>query len=384
MEPKIVFDGIFFQIANSGIARVWRTLFQEWSESFLLHGAVIIDRGKTCPRFDSYIYEDLPKYQFSASAKDAFTLEEICQKHNADLFISTYFTTPISIPSVMMIYDMIPEKFDFDMNLSGWQEKTLAIHHARGFICISHNTAKDLKRFYPQIPESSILVSHLGVNRKVFYPRSQPEITAIRNKYGIEKDYYLFVGSRSQEKGYKNAKLFFDSLPLVQNKNFSVVCVGGQPYLEEYIESSTKDINIHLHQVDDEELSILYSDAIALVYPSLYEGFGLPIIEAMACGCPVITTKEGSIPEASGDAAYTISGSDRVEMAEAIARVRESKIRARLIDRGLKQAAKFNWKKTANTIYDALVKTNEFKTQSRQPEIAECWQQYRRVLQQIQ
>lgn len=384
MEPKIVIDGIFFQIANSGIARVWNSILKEWDRCFLLEGAVIIDRNKTCPRFDSFVYEDMRKYNFATTAKDVFAVEEICQKHQADLFISTYYTMPISTPSLMMVHDMIPEKFDFDMSIRGWHEKTMAIYYANGFICVSHNTAKDLREFYPQIPESSIMVAHNGVDRKVFYQRSQLEKERIRNKYGIKSDYYLFVGSRSQIKGYKNARLFFDSLSLVDNKDFAIVCIGGNSELEDYIKPFTSEIDIHLHSVDDEELSIFYSDAIALVYPSLYEGFGLPIIEAMACGCPVITTREGSIPEASGEAAYSISGKDPLEMAQAIVNIRKPEIREDLIAKGLVQAAKFTWKKTANNIYDAIMTINDLKAESKQPEIAQYWHQYRQLLKQIQ
>lgn len=384
MEPKVVIDAIFFQIAKSGIARVWEALFREWSESFLLYEAVIIDRDKTCPRFEGFTYEDLPKYNFSATAKDSFAVEEICLKHQADLFISTYYSMPISIPSLMMVHDLIPERFDFDMSIRGWREKTMAIHHASGFICVSHNTAKDLQEFYPEIPASSIIVAHNGVDKKIFFPRSPEAIEKVRNQYGIEKDYYLFVGSRSQIKGYKNARLFFDSLAELANKDFSIVCVGGNPELEDYIKPHTKEIDIHLHRFEDEELSTLYSDAIALVYPSLYEGFGLPVIEAMACGCPVITTREGSIPEAAGEAAYSVSGKNISEMAEAIVKIRQPAIRKELIAKGFEQAAKFSWKKTANTIYDAIVSTSQFKTEVQQLEITKHWYQYRQLLQQIQ
>ena len=384
MEPKIVFDAVFFQFANSGIARVWKSIFKEWSKSSLLQGAVILDRLNSCPRFDGFVYEDFPAYDFDQSAENSFLLESICKKYNAHLFFSNYYTTPISIPSLMMVYDMIPEKFDFDFNLRGWREKNLAIRHANAFICISENTAKDLLELYPEIPSSSAIVAHCGVDREVFYQRSRDEINSFRSRYNIQGDYYLFVGDRSQTKGYKNSQLFFNSLSQLEQTNFAIVCVGGNPELEEYIKPFTDKIDIHLVNLSDEELSICYSDAIALVYPSLYEGFGLPIIEAMACGTPVITTREGSIPEAAGNAAYYISGKDEAEMAEAIIKIRNPQIRKELVEKGFKQASQFSWEKMAAITYNAICKFGEFKTQCRQSNIIQHWRQYRRVLKKLQ
>ena len=384
MEPKVVIDGIFFQIANSGIARVWRSIFREWHESFLLEGAVIIDRDKTCPRFDSFVYEDMPRYDFVHTSNDTFAIEEICQKHNADIFLSTYYTTPISIPSLMLVHDMIPEKFGFDMSIRGWREKDITIRHASGFLTVSHNSAKDLLELYPEIPANSVTVSNCGVDSEVFHPHSQDKVSALREKYNIRGEYYLFVGSRSQMKGYKNARLFFDSLSLVEKKDFSIVCVGGQSELEDYIKVFTSEIDIHLHYVSDEELSVLYSDAIALVYPSLYEGFGLPIVEAMACGCPVITTQAGSIPEAAGGAAYSITGLDKAEMAEAIIKIRQPEIRRDLIEKGFAHASNFSWRKMANIMYDSILKLYQYKDRYQQPEHIALWQEYREVLQKLQ
>ncbi|GAB4543866.1 MAG: glycosyltransferase family 1 protein [Pleurocapsa sp.] len=384
MEPKVVIDAIFFQIANSGIARVWRSIFREWSESFLLEGAVIIDRDKTCPLFDGFIYEDMPRYDFVHTANDVFAIEEICQKHQADIFISTYYTTPVSVPSLMMVYDMIPERFGFDMSIRGWREKDMAIRHASGFLSISHSTAKDLLELYPEIPPQSVKVAHCGVDRRTFYPRTAAEISSLRAKYGVKGDYYLFVGSRSQMKGYKNAQLFFNSLSQVEKKDFSIVCIGGQAELEDYIKVFTSEIDIHLLYISDEELSVFYSDAIALVYPSLYEGFGLPIIEAMACGCPVITTKAGSIPEAAGEAAYSISGMDEGEMARAIVEIRKPQVREDLITKGITHAANFTWRKMADITYDAIMKMYQYKDCYQQAEQVQHWQEYRQLLQQLQ
>jgi glycosyltransferase involved in cell wall biosynthesis len=384
MEPTVIFDGVFFQIAKSGIARVWASLFKEWSKSGKFKGAVVLDRLKTCPRFEGFIYHDFPAYDLAHIAEDSLLLEKICQHYNADVFVSTYYSIPISIPTLMMVYDMIPEKFDFNFDLIGWREKKLAIYHASAFVCISKNTAKDLLKFYPDIPDSSVIVAHCGVDRDVFYPRGAQEITQFRDRYKIEGDYYLFVGDRTQTKGYKNSQLFFNSLSKLSSLDFSIVCVGGNPELEDYIKAFTSEFDIHLLKLDDRELSICYSDAIALVYPSLYEGFGLPIVEAMACGCPLITTKEGSIPEAAGEAAYFITGRDEDEMTEAIVKIRDSNLREKLKRMGLSHITQFQWSKMAEITYNAICKVGEFRRECYQPNLIQYWSKYRKVLKDLQ
>ena len=384
MEPVIVFDSIFFQIARSGIARVWKSLLEIWSQSPSNKNFVILDRLKSCPRFEGLVYEDLPAYDFVHTSNDSLLIEEVCRKYNAHIFISSYYTTPISIPSLMMVYDMIPEKFDFDLTLTGWREKNLAIRHASAFVSISESTKRDLIELYPEIPSSSIAVAHCGVDQKVFFKRSVQEISDFRKKYNIEGEYYLFVGDRSQTKGYKNSRLFFDSLEKLNTIDFSIVCIGGNPKLEEYIQPHASKTQIHLLVLEDNELSIAYSDAIALVYPSLYEGFGLPIVEAMACGCPVITTREGSIPEAAGSAAHYISGRDIDEMAKAIQYVRSSSVREELSLLGITHASDYTWEKMANTTYQAICKLSKHRSQCCQPHIVESWSKYRKISRELQ
>jgi glycosyltransferase involved in cell wall biosynthesis len=384
MTPKLVFDGIFFQLANSGIARVWKSILREWSQASILEGSVILDRAKSCPRFDGFIYEDIPAYDFDQGAEDSLLLESTCKKYGASIFVSSYYTTPISVPSLMMVYDMIPEKFDFNLDLRGWREKNLAIRHASAFVSISKSTAEDLLELYPEIPSSSVIVAHCGVDRDIFYPRTQEEIAQFRQQYGIKGNYYLFVGSRSQTKGYKNSQLFFNSLSQLEQTDFSIVCVGGESELQEYIKPFTAKLDIHLVNLTDEELSVCYSDAVGLVYPSLYEGFGLPIIEAMACGCPVITTREGSIPEAAGDAAYSITGKDEAEMAEAIVKIRDSQVRQKLIRQGIDHASQYSWKKMADITYDAICKLHQNASHCQQNHLIRHWKQYRKVLKELQ
>ena len=112
---------------------------------------------------------------------------------------------------------------------------------------------------------------------------------------------------------------------------------------------------VHMMQLSDEELATAYSGAVALVYPSKYEGFGMPIVEAMACGCPVITCPNASIPEVAGEAAIYVNDDDVDGLANALCEVQKPGVRKTLIAAGLAQAKKFSWSKMAKIVSSTLI-----------------------------
>ncbi|MGB3192154.1 MAG: class I SAM-dependent methyltransferase, partial [Limnoraphis sp.] len=142
--PTILVDGVFFQMYKTGIARVWRSLLEEWAKNEFSPHIVVLDRVGTAPKIPGIFYRTIPAYDYNQTEADRELLQQICDEEGADLFISTYYTTPISTPSVFMAYDMIPEVLGADFNEPMWREKHHAIRHASGYISISENTASDL------------------------------------------------------------------------------------------------------------------------------------------------------------------------------------------------------------------------------------------------
>ena len=352
VTPIILVDSVFFQLYQTGIARVWKSLLEEWVKSGFARHIVVLDRAETAPKVIGIRYRSIPCYDYNNTDADRKMLQQVCDEEGTDLFISSYYTTPITTPSVFMVYDMIPEVMGWDMDNPMWREKHQGIQHASGYIAISEHTADDLASCFTDIPIKSITVAHCGVSSN-FSPSKSEEVNAFKSKYGITKPYFILVGGGS---GYKNSILFFQGFSkLVNSYGFDIVCTGSGGLLAPEFRANTSGSVVHMLQLSDEELATAYSGAMALVYPSKYEGFGMPVLEAMACGCPVITCPNASIPEVVGDAAIYVNDNDVDELANALCEVQKPSIRNSLITAGLVQAKKFSWTKMAQTVSSTLI-----------------------------
>jgi hypothetical protein len=251
-----------------------------------------------------------------------------------------------------MAYDMIPEVLGADFNDPMWQEKHRAIQHAQAYIGISQNTLDDLVRCFPDAAAKPQTVAHCGVE-PVFTPATEPEIERFKQKYGIHKPYFILSAPGT---GYKNAQLFFRAFAQLPTRlGFELICTGNMGWLDENLRAMIPGNTIHTLYLEDEELRLAFSGAIALVYPSRYEGFGLPVLEALACGCPVITSPTSSMPEVAGDAAIYVNPDDDAEMINALCTVQNPQVRQGLSLAGLRQAKNFSWAKMAQTMEQALI-----------------------------
>jgi glycosyltransferase involved in cell wall biosynthesis/predicted O-methyltransferase YrrM len=348
-RPTIVIDGVFFQLFQTGIARVWKSLLEEWSVTSFGKNIIVLDRAGTAPQIPGIRYRQIPAFNVDDLDGDRQMLQSICDEEGADVFTSTYYTTPISTPSVLMIYDLIPEVLGWDLEHPNWRGKVQAIEQASAYASISENSAQDLMRFYPSTNSRQIDVTYCGVSDK-FAPVSLTELQAFQAKYGIQKPYFLITSGHD---GYKNTILFFKAFAkLINSSAFDIVCTSDLP--DEY-RQFTQGSTVHHMRLSDEGLRLAYAGAVALIYPSKYEGFGLPVIEALACGCPVITCPTASLPEVAGEAALYVQDEDVNGMTDALCEIQKPSVRQTLINKGLAQAQKFSWTKMARQVGDILV-----------------------------
>jgi glycosyltransferase involved in cell wall biosynthesis len=222
---------------------------------------------------------------------------------------------------------------------------------ARAIIAISEHTKKDLLKYCPFIPPEKVFVIHNGLERKWKRIEDQARLDQVRRTYGLEgKTIVLHVGN---DNWYKNVATLLRAVAAVDDPNFVLVKVGdlGTANRELIQQLSIANRFVHIRGADDDQLMCLYSLADMLVFPSLHEGFGWPPLEAMACGCPVITTRKASLPEVCGEASMYVDPRDVEGIAAAIRSLRDDPhVRDDLIHRGLSQAQKFDWRKTTEEI----------------------------------
>ena len=308
----MVIDGIFFAKHKTGIARVWRSLIPELQS--LGHEVFLIDRGGC-----EGIPVDLVPWPLE---DDPPPITDAC-------FLSTYYThQPKGSRQVLLLHDMIPEIYGWDA--PEWRQKRAAIEATGSLVCVSENTKRDLLRFYGR----DAVVAYPGVDHNTFKPAANPD-----------PKYWMLTGIFPNT--YKNTEQFLSTrlsrlIPTVSTMtpqkgllegSHTITCAG---YLT------------------DEELAATYQGALALVYPSLYEGFGLPVLEAMACGIPVICNPVASLPEVGGNAAiYAHDGN----MEAALAKVLDPSVRSMAINAGIQQASQFTWAKMAGILSEVIEHT---------------------------
>jgi len=269
------------------------------------------------------------------------------------VFQSTYFTSlPVSVPHVAMAYDMNHELFpELYADPQGiWLRKRYPeyLRAATRIIAISNTTRRHVEHYYG-IPHELIDVVPPGVDTSRFFLDTQDDhFDRLRGGLGIERPYILFVGGRWH---YKNFPLLLEAMGRLSGHTGLTLVVAGAPWDEREVAQFTshrlfRTIRLVVHP-DDDLLRLLYSFAAGFAFPSLSEGFGIPLLEAMACGAPVIASDTDVFREVAGEAAIYFNATDADALAQAIERCLDERTRAQYRERGLAQVAKYSWESTA-------------------------------------
>ncbi|MEX2013226.1 MAG: glycosyltransferase family 1 protein, partial [Candidatus Levyibacteriota bacterium] len=318
--------------------------------------------------------EDLPKERdnwsyINVKNQKIWTATALSKKlfedrRKLDVFFSPthYLPLYVSCPSAVAILDLsyihfpglFKKKDLYQLKLWG----KYSVKKASKIITISEASKNDIIKYY-KVSSSKVAVVYPGIKEM-----DRKTKTNIRSKYQVEGDFILFVGTLQPR---KNVSKLIESLSEMEDKDIKLVVVGKRGWMFEDILKAPGKYGVSdrvkfLENVSDQDLPSFYSEAKCFVLPSLYEGFGLPVLEAMQNGCPVIASKVSSLPEAGGDAALYINPQDSSDIAQKIDKVlKDDKLAADMVRKGFEQVKKFSWEKSATKtlqVLESLVERN--------------------------
>jgi glycosyltransferase involved in cell wall biosynthesis len=238
------------------------------------------------------------------------------------------------------------------------QHMRLALGFSDRIIAISESAKKDVMDTFG-VPENKIDVVYLGLDMNKFKKLDSQDVESFRQEFSLPDKYLLYLGTDYPHKNLVNLLIAFAQIMNKEEmKDYFLVIAGnkgyqaGQKYLAKYLDPVKKRV-INLGHFPDDKITHLYNAADIFVYPSLYEGFGLPVLEAFACEVPLVCSQATSLPEVAGDAAYMVDATDPGQIAKAITNiVRDPVLRQSFVEKGRRRVKEFTWEKCAKNTYE--------------------------------
>lgn len=358
---KVLFDNqIFTKQSYGGISRYFAAIinglnskseFDVFPKKYYSSNQHCFENNLAVPSifFNGLSYKGKNRIENSLIKRQRGQIFKSLKKGNFGVFHPTYYDTdfleylPENKPFVLTVHDMIHELFlDNEHNVLSQETlgKRVLIPKANHIIAISEQTKKDILQFYPELESNKISVIYHG-HYSLGISRSKP----LYNKY------LLFVGNRDL---YKNFYwLVLSAADYIKETGIKLICAGGGNFNDielELIHSLKLEGHIFYHPIDnDETLVNLYTNAICFIFPSKYEGFGLPILEAFSANCPVLLNEASCFPEIGGDAALYFNLDNPTSLIDQINSIlTNNELKTNLIAKGRIRASLFNWNTSIN------------------------------------
>jgi glycosyltransferase involved in cell wall biosynthesis len=348
---KVLVDCREIQKNTTGIARFLLSLFKGIKSfnveyKFLLLGNQYTDFGrKELDGYEKIVVEEKNTFYF-----DQVVILQVIKEQKIDLFFSPYYKFSVftKVPVITSIFDvmyLVLDEYKNDIK-NIYRKNFIKLTYKKvNKVITSSNFAKNEIMKVLNLSDEKIDVVYLSVDEK-FNPQPVEKIKEIKEKYGINKSYILYVGNA---KPHKNLNRLLSAWWLIDEKikkDYILVLVGvGQKFC--YKDENTLIIPF----VSEEELAVLYTGATVFVFPSVYEGFGLPPLEAMACGCPVISSNTSSMPEVLGDACLYFNSYDVNQISKTILEILHSEtLREKLQKKGFEKVKFYSLEKMVNSL----------------------------------
>ena len=284
------------------------------------------------------------------------------RRERLDLFHAPHYVLPALIPSktVVTIHDcihlMFPEYLRHRLAYAYARASLYtAAHKSNRVFTVSEQSKRDILRFF-NVPPEKIVVTPNAIDNRFSAPPSEEHVTQTRERYQLSSSYLLYVGNI---KPHKNLERLIEAFHLVRQQGRSeleLLIIGDEISRMQSLRRAVHKYDIHrsvrfLGYVPDKTLAVLYRLASVFVFPSLYEGFGLPPLEAMASGTPVVTSNVSSLPEVVGDAAVLVDPYSAEAIADGIISVlRSTHLRGELRERGLKRVKEYSWARSVQRV----------------------------------
>ena len=402
LKPRIAVDCCCFYSKDFESQRIWNLLFKEWSRNNFARQIVLIDRHKTAPQLYGFSYYDLPGIDREQPGRAAMELQQICDREQIDVFISTGDTTPIQTPSIAFLRDTRLTNLD--------ATKSCAIYHASKYLIAHHQVTAELSQKFPHINPSNMillppsideLVSKSAAIRMSKYsiPDCQPivasvqnlplingdplfvtdqksEIVSFRKQYDLELPYLLLV-DRTDEENEEYAVEFFQAFARFADRDrYAIVWANKKSPLSPEIGTLIEDHPFFLIQLDPTALRLAYAGAIALISMNLKAE--LTVLEAIFCGCPIIANRDSTIKELLGNAAL-YSSNQAIELLEMLEKIQQPSLREQLIRKGFEQTQNFSGKRTAAKVAAAICDTYQQIQDRHLPAPNPIWQSFREL-----
>lgn len=315
------------------------------------------------------VLADFPHYSFS----EQFKFPGLIRRQKIDLMHFTHFNAPIfyAQPLVVTIHDLTLSFFPGKKMNRFWYRwvyrivMSRVVKNAKRIIAISKNTKKDLIKLF-KAPEKKVSVVYNGISSD-FSSKTQVKRADLMSQLNIEKPYFLYTGVWRDHKNVVGLIHAFKKANEKLGNTYQLVITGRPNPIYHEIPDTIKELNLEkdvllVGMVPEDHLKGLYQNATSYVFPSFYEGFGLPPLEAMQCGVPVVTSDQASIPEVCGEEnAVYFNPYDEEDMVNKLYLIAtDASLRQRLVDRGKERVKFFDWNKMAieiNTIYLNCEKT---------------------------
>ncbi len=361
---KILVNAIPLLNISTGIGRYLKELYTEIArvhpefEIKFFDGTRLLEQMPTPPSENSS-WSLLVKVAWAVPPKLTYFARTILHQRRAKRFLQLskgfdiyheagFFPFPAApgVKTLFTIHDLswrvYPEHHPRERILFFKKYFDFSLELADGIVTPSRFTKTEINRLYPYL-RAEIKPTLLGVDQQIFHPRPDTEVNALRLKLGLPEKYLLFVGTSDPRKNISGIIQAIAPLP----DEIKLVCTGWSGW-EKAVNQEIEKRVCYTGYLSDQELATLYSGARAFVYPSFYEGFGLPVLEAMACGCPVITSTLSSLPEVAGNAGILCDPHDIQQLADAIQSIYESDERYQQMSKASRQrAGHFSWEKCA-------------------------------------